>query len=124
MISDVIASSLPYKSKTFDILIGMKVPGIEKLSGIKRPELIDQILTEASDLSFGSTLNEQVAFTSRVESWVYFYCPSEQPEGTHAQYELKWEAIFKLVEMIIKWLPKLCLALEISNGNHIKHIFL
>ena len=92
-----------------------KIPGAEKVDAVTVILNVADLLTEASDLSFGSTLNEQVDFTSKLEAWINQMFSSELPDTNNELRNAPWDNIFRLVSVIVSWLPKLCMALEIHT---------
>lgn len=103
-------------------LLSRRVPGVASIPGSSGPEPISNLLVEANDLSFGSTLKEQAKFTVRLECWIMHIFPEVVPLDGHPSFEFVcqegealWSPLLQLTTLMISWLPKLCLALEINN---------
>jgi hypothetical protein len=102
---------------------------IETLSN----NVLESLVRDANDLSFGSTLKEQQQFAERLNSWVscniptdyVVSCIEQSYNGTrvvvddHIITEFKrWRvSALHIAEMMSSWLPALCLAVEIRGGN-------
>jgi aryl carrier-like protein len=88
----------------------------------KRPVTLDTLLHEANDLSFGSTLNEQIKFTESLIRWVNSatsvgsqLIESAREDGSdRAEF---WEKINSISIHICHWLPSLTLPLEIEDRD-------
>ena len=138
IITDTIHSVYPYARGILDAMITQRMPGLDRISEAERFDNPSALLLEATDLSFGSTLSEQVhksvscffhtycitkvfstfllqvLFTDRLEKWLWQFAPSEIPTTADVGTATEWEHILELMYTMIKWLPKLCLALEIN----------
>jgi hypothetical protein len=115
-----------------DALSICNVPNIHIIrSGIAfsgRQALIN-IANEAKDLSFGSTLKEQIAFTDHLDKWLlgsssslskHSHGQAVMPNATYDVFTIgddSFEHITAILSCMIQWLPKLCVPLEIHGGN-------
>lgn len=104
-------------------MITLRIPNIDSIESIAKLSSTIQVLTEANDLSFGSTLLEQQHFTDETLNWIHSMFPAEVPYSilTTSLFSLTtnvdntWEDLFELAVQIITWLPKLCLSLVVTD---------
>ena len=101
---------------------------------------VHALLVEANDICFGSTLLEQTKYADQLLEWVSIVFPAEIPSfkdnsssasgsgsgsssssssssssGVVSGTAADWQAVFELGLLIVSWLPKLCLSLEIHD---------
>jgi len=103
-------------------MITLRIPNIDSIESIAKLSSTIQVLTEANDLSFGSTLLEQQHFTDDTLNWIQSIFPTEVPYSIlttsislTSNIDNTWEDLFELAVQIITWLPKLCLSLVVTD---------
>jgi len=103
-------------------MITLRIPNIDSIEAITKLPSTIQVLTEANDLSFGSTLLEQQRFTDETLNWIHSMFPAEVPYSIlttplslSSNVDNTWEDLFELAVQIITWLPKLCLSLVVTD---------
>lgn len=104
-------------------MITLRIPNIDSIETIAKLSSTIQVLTEANDLSFGSTLLEQQRFTDETLNWIHSIFPAEVPYSVltaslsplTSNVDNTWEDLFELAVQIITWLPKLCLSLVVTD---------
>eukprot|EP01032_Pedospumella_encystans_P012538 gene12538-14500_t len=102
-------------------MITLRVPHLESVQGMTHLPSAVSMLIEANDISFGSTLAEQKRFAETALDWVNSLFPAEVPFSTLAAHNFvpsesnKWETLFDLAAQVVTWVPKLCLALVVSD---------
>ena len=116
-------------------MISLRIPNIDFIESITKRASTLQVLTEANDLSFGSTLAEQQRFSEETFKWVNAMFPSEVPfsiltaqplslssSSSQSSYNVDntWDDMFELAVQIITWIPKLCLSLVITDAQDAK----
>ena len=97
----------------------MHLPGAEILPGTSGHGPVEELLAEAQDMQFGSTLQEQEHYTGTVIDWIAFNLPIEIPkpissgQGVHSAEW--WTGVYELSYHLSSWIPKMCLALAIKD---------
>ena len=81
------------------------------------------LLTEAIDLSFGSTLAEQAKYSDELFRWMHSvlpcHCPTrrDRPVGLVGDGTDFWKSLLELARKITGWLPAMCLSLDFDERN-------
>ena len=104
-------------------MMNLRLPGVDSIPGRAGKGPIQPLLADAKDLSFGSTLNEQVIFTDQLIEWIGYNLPVELPHGcfdnkstlTINKGDEFWIPLFDLAQFISSWINKLCLELQIND---------
>jgi serine/threonine protein kinase len=106
-----------------EALITLRVPNLEAVQGMIHVTPIVNLLIEANDMSFGSTLEEQKRFAMDALSWMNSVFPAEVPFSVLAQHNFddrdasQWNTLFDVAAQVISWVPKLCLALVVTDAQ-------
>lgn len=94
-----------------------------------KPSTVHSLLIDATDLSFGSTLSEQIKFTDQLFQWYRDVFPltntldrnnNEQNNKNISNPESFWTASLELVEQISSWICTLALPLEVEERDKTK----
>jgi len=100
-------------------MVDLHIPGIELLQASAAIEPFSSLLSEAKDISFGSTLSEQSNFTNSLVTWMVATFPVSIPD--QQSYITKddrfWKPLYQMSEYLSSWIAKLCLGMQISDGN-------
>jgi len=106
-------------------MMNLRLPGIDAIPGRAGKGPIQPVLADAKDLSFGSTLNEQVVFTDQLIEWIGYNLPVELPYGCFDNNSTPivnkgdefWVPLFELAQFMSSWISKLCLELQINDSQ-------
>lgn len=104
-------------------MITLRLPNLESVQGLTQVTPVVNLLIEANDISFGSTLAEQKRFSESTIEWMNSVFPAEVPYSMLTQHNFaigdpsRWETLFDLASQVISWVPKLCLALVVTDAQ-------
>jgi hypothetical protein len=106
-------------------------------SSLLRSEgILSELMREANDLSFGSTVREQLEFGYKLKAWATCNVPIESsvasfiysPTWTASSQRFleeyqRWRApIFEVVNLMGRWVPTLGLSLELGSASNIADV--
>ena len=107
------------------LMVDMRLPGYDVLPGTSGTGPVDDLLAEANDMRFGSTLSEQDDFSKDLTDWIAFNLPTELPERRlHNVDNLTaavihsddwWNGLYSMAYNLSAAVPKMCLALAIKD---------
>lgn len=104
-------------------LITLRVPNLDAVQGMTYVTPVSNLLVDANDMSFGSTLEEQRKFSDELLNWMNAVFPAEVPHSILAQHNFssgeanRWELLFDMAAQVVSWVPKLCLALVVTDAQ-------
>jgi serine/threonine protein kinase/WD40 repeat protein len=104
-------------------LITLRVPNLDAVQGMTHVTPVANLLVDANDMSFGSTLEEQRRFSDELLEWVNGVFPAEVPHSVLAQHNFNsgddhgWSLLFDIAAQVVSWVPKLCLALVVTDAQ-------
>lgn len=104
-------------------MITLRLPNLESVQGLTQVTPVTNLLIEANDISFGSTLAEQKRFSESTIDWINFVFPADVPYSVLTQHNFsagdpsRWDTLFDLAVQVISWVPKLCLALVVTDAQ-------
>tara|TARA_A100001015_G_C14937638_1_gene691153 strand:- start:627 stop:1430 length:804 start_codon:yes stop_codon:yes gene_type:complete len=108
-------------------MVDMRLPGYDVLPGTSGTGPVDDLLAEANDMRFGSTLSEQDDFSKELTDWVAFNLPSELPKRQLRDADSStaavihsddwWNGLYSMAYNLSAAVPKMCLSLAIKDFN-------
>lgn len=96
-------------------------------SVLRSEGFLSELMRDANDLSFGSTIREQLEFGYKLKAWINCNIPLDNSRSEHSQELIeeyqRWRApIFEVVNQMGRWIPTVGLSLELNGSSHINDI--
>ena len=100
-------------------IVGLRLPGLEAIAPTACLSRLPGLLEEAKDMSFGSTISEQVKFTESLHDWATSFesvIEQDQEHGISLGVS-NCNLVYELMNTMASWIPKLFFSMQLNLGS-------